>query len=311
MNAPMNALVLEDFDSFCIAFRQRQDALSLLKQLNQLAKAVQRHRGMSMALLAGNAVFQGDFNLLQKQLERRLASLEAFAKHTGGLLNQRDKDNLHNAWHTIRADWQGDDVIDNFELHSHFIEQLQGMMVSISKGIERPVSAMVAEAANLPMPPEDNHAYPRLFKQIELLNFVSSQVPAMIEQIARIRGLATYAAAKGVCDYHHDRKLRYVISCARAQHEKLRHQSERLETLLLGGIASLPLIKTYELKLMFLLTTVESDILSGGTITTSSHQVFKLASEIIDVYVKVVEDGLALLSRWHEEDLESWLQWMN
>ena len=130
----------------------------------------------------------------------------------------------------------------------------------------------------------------------------------MMEQIARIRGLATYAAAKGECDYHHDRKLRYVISLARAQHEKLRHQAERLEGILGGAISSLLLIKTYELKLMFLLTMVEQDILSGRTITASSHQVFKLASEIIDVYIKVVDDGLALLSRWHEEDMEAWLQ---
>lgn len=311
---PMNALAMDlsaqttHVDAFCIAYRQRQDALSLLKQLNQLAKAVQRHRGMSMALLAGNTVFQGDFILLQKQFERRLAALEAFAELTGGLFTARDKENLHNAWATIRVDWQQDEVIDNFELHSHFIEQLHGMMVSIGKAVERPVSMLVAETANSPLPAEDAQAYPRLFKQIELTHFVCAQIPAMIEQIARIRGLATYAAAKGVCDYHHDRKLRYVISCTRAQHEKSRHQAERLETLLAGGIPSLPLIKTYELKLMFLMSTVEKDILSGGTIATTSHQVFKLASEIIDVYVKVVEDGLSLLSRWQEEDLEAWLQ---
>ena len=187
-----------------------------------------------MALLAGNTVFQGDFILLQKQFERRLASLEAFAKLTGGLLSAREKENLHNAWHTIRVDWQQDDVIDNFELHSHFIEQLHGMMVSVGKTIEQPVSMLIAQAEDSPLPIEDALAYPRLFKQMELLHFISSQVPAMIEQIARIRGLATYAAAKGVCDYHHDRKLRYVISCSRAQHEKLRHQSERLESLLSG-----------------------------------------------------------------------------
>jgi hypothetical protein len=310
MNAPVTDLPVQthNVDAFCSAYRQRQDALSLLKQLNQLAKAVQRHRGMSMALLAGNTVFQGDFTVLQKQFERRLAALEAFAELTGGLLSAREKENLHNAWATIRVDWQRDEVIDNFELHSHFIEQLQGMMASIGKAVERPVSMLVAEAENAPVPTEDAKAYPRLFKQIELVQFITAQIPAMIEQIARIRGLATYAAAKGVCDYHHDRKLRYVIACARTQHEKSRHQAERLETILTGGIPSLPLIKTYELKLMFLMSTVEKDILSGGSIATSSHQVFKLASEIIDVYVKVVEDGLNLLSRWQEEDLEAWLQ---
>ena len=60
-----------------------------------------------MAQLAGSQLFHQDFDLLQRQLERRLTSLEVFAAHTG-LLSRRDKENLHNAWRTIRADWQGD-----------------------------------------------------------------------------------------------------------------------------------------------------------------------------------------------------------
>lgn len=273
-----------------------------------MTKAVQRHRGMSMALLAGSNHFAGDFAVLQKQLERRLASLEVFAAQTGGLLGDRDKENLHSAWQTISADWQNDDVIDNFELHSHFVEQLQAMIVNLSRKLERPVSAAIAEAKDLDLPAEDASSYPKMFKQIELLHFATRQAPEMVEQVARIRGLATYAAAKGECDYHHDRKLRYVISCARSSNEKLRHQADRLEGILGNSLSSLSLVKTYELKLMFLLNTVEMDILSGTTITTTSHQLFKLATEIIDVYLKVVDDSIELINRWHEQDLEVWLQ---
>ena len=307
MQAPSLNVKAKEFDAFCTAFRQRQDALLLIKQLNQTAKAVQRHRGMSMALLAGSNLFRGDFEVLQRQVERRLISLEVFAAQTGGLLNDRDKENLHNAWQTISADWQDDDVIDNFELHSHFIEQLHGMILSLARKLERPVSVAIAEANNIDLPSEGGLNYPKMFKQIELLNFATRQAPEMIEQVARIRGLATYAAAKGHCDYHHDRKLRYVISCARACNEKLRLQAERLEGILNGSIESLNLIKTYELKLMFLLNTVEMDILSGTTISTNSHQLFKLATEIIDVYLKVVDESIDTISRWHEQDLETWL----
>ena len=44
MNAPATDLSAQAIhvDAFCIAYRQRQDALSLLKQLNQLAKAVMK-----------------------------------------------------------------------------------------------------------------------------------------------------------------------------------------------------------------------------------------------------------------------------
>ncbi|MCR6652613.1 MAG: lytic murein transglycosylase [Cellvibrionaceae bacterium] len=239
-------------------------------------------------------------------MERRLISLEVFAAQTG-LLSARDKENLHNAWHTIRVDWQGDDVIDNFELHSHFIEQLHTMIAGLAKFLEKPVSVVVADKNKLELPAEDSAAYPKMFKQIELLNFAARQVTTMAEQVGRIRALSTYAAAKGLCDYHHDRKLRYALSTARASNEKLRHQTERLESLLAGALPSISMIKTYELKLMFLLNTVEADVLSGMTITTKSHNLFKLATEIIDVYLKVVDDSVDLLSRWNDEDLDGWV----
>lgn len=307
LRAPNSGVRFADFEAFCAAYRQRRDALSLIKQLNQMIKAVQRHRGMSMALLAGSSLFQGDFDILQRQVERRLASLEVFAAQTGGLLSLRDKENLHNAWHTIRVDWQGDDVIDNFELHSHFIDQLQIMIAGLAKFLEKPVSVIVAEKANLELPGEDAAAYPKMFKQIELLNFAARQVTTMAEQVGRIRALSTYAAAKGLCDDHHDRKLRYAISTARTSNEKLRHQSERLEHILAGALPSLTMIKTYELKLMFLFNIVEADVLSGAAITTTSHNLFKLATEIIDVYLKVVDEAMDLISRWNDEDLEGWL----
>lgn len=306
--APNTRVNEEAFEAYCEAYRHRQDALLLIKQLNQLAKAVQRHRGMSMAILAGSTLFQGDFAVLQQQVERRLQSLAVFSRYTSGLLTGRDKEGLSNAWETISADWQDDDVIDNFELHSHFIEQLQALTLNLATILEKPVSVVVAEAVGLELAVPESGTYPKLFKQIELLDFAVRQAPIMIEQVARIRGLATYAAAKGECDYHHDRKLRYAISCARASNEKLRHQAERLESILQGALPCLNMIKTYELKLMFLMNTVEMDILSGATISANSHSLFKLATEIIDVYLKVVDEAMILIGRWHEEDLEDWLR---
>ncbi len=279
----------------------------MIRQLSQMTRLVQRHRGMSMALLGGNSLFRGDFETLQKQLERRLTAIEAFAALTG-LLSEREKENLHSAWQTVCVDWQNDDVIDNFELHAHFIELLQAMVVGLSRELECPLTIDIAANRELDLPPEDSNAHPKMFKQLELLSFAVRQAPEMIEQVGRIRGLATYAAAKGYCDYHHDRKLRYVIGCARASNEKLRHQSERLESILGGTLSTLSLIKTYELKFMFLLNTVEMDILSGATMTTNSAQVFKLATEIMDVYLKVVDEAIDTLSAWHEQELEAWLR---
>ncbi|SMF54793.1 hypothetical protein SAMN02745866_03494 [Alteromonadaceae bacterium Bs31] len=290
------------FEDICSVFRAREDVLSLVNQINQLIKAVQKHRGVSMGLLGGDNSFVHGFQSLQVQLERRLATLEVFARRTGGLLSEREKENLHLAWHTIRQNWQDDELSDNFELHSHFIEQLKSMLVSLAKQLEKPFVQELAERA------EGSVSYPKLFKQIELLQFVAKQLPDMIEHIAKVRGLAVYAASAGSVDFYNDRKLRFLLQTAREQSDKLRHQAERINELLDDEIPSFLELKNLELKLLFLLNTVEQDVLSGVTITTSSQQFFSLATEIIDVYWKVVNDGLSVLRRWHEEDLEDWFK---
>lgn len=265
-----------------------------------------------MGILAGNRLFYGDFRALQHQLARRMTCLEVFASDSN-LISQRDRQSLHSAWQTISRDWQDDDVIDNFELHSHFIELLQSTIVELGEHLEKPVSSLVggAEQVSRLRPiegqPIETDWPTEEIKQVELLHFAVREAPAMVEHVARIRGLATYAAAKGECNYQHDRKLRYTIACARAANEVVRRKAERLSLLLQEELPSLTLIKTYELKLMFLLSTVEMDILAGGTIAADSQQLFKLATEIIDVYLQVVDQAIVLLCRWHEDDLEVWL----
>ncbi len=296
------------FAQFCELYRQRQDALNLIKQLIQMIKAVQRHRGMSMALLGGNTLFREEFDRLQLQLERRLMSLQTFAAHTNQLLSERDQENLHSAWVTISRDWQQDSVIDNYELHCHLIEQLLGMLATLAKQLEQPVSALVNNHADVPLVNVDGTSYPNRFRHLEVLHFSTRLMPSVVEQIGRIRALATYAAAIGHCDSHHDGKLRYVIQCTRVNNEKLRHQAKRLEGILEGDIGLLGQLKSYEIKLMFLLTMVETDVLHGGKITTDSNRLFSVATDIIDVYLHVIEDGIQLITRWHEEDIETWLQ---
>lgn len=307
-SAPIATTDTETFASFCSLYRQRQNALLLMTQLVQMIKSVQRHRGMSMALLGGNNMFRDEFDRLQQQLERRLLCLQALASQTSDLLSERDQENLRSAWVTISHDWQQDSVIDNYELHCHLIEQLLGMLATLGKQLEQPVSSLVEQPNELPVPNVDGGSYPKRFRHLEVLHFTTRQMPAVIEQIGRIRALATYAAAIGHCDSHHDGKLRYVIQSTRVNNEKLRHQTKRLDSILDQNVNLLCQLKSYEIKLAFLLNMVEQDILTGKKISADSNRIFNVASDIIDVYFKVVDDGLRLLGHWHEEDMENWIQ---
>lgn len=292
---------------FTTIFHQRLDALNLIKQLNHMVKAVQRHRGMSMGLLGGNALFREEFTKLQQQIAGRLQMFSVFSARTHFLIPQRDQDNLQSAWLTISQDWQEDSVIDNYELHCHLIEQLLSLLASLAKQMEQPIAALLVNNNEQTQIHATGKIYPNRFKQLEVLHFSTRLMPAVAEQIGRIRALATYTAALGYCDSDYASKLRYVIQCTRVNNEKLRHQAKRLEGLLEKDSPLLNQLKSYEIKLTFLLNMIEQDVLREGKIAADSNRLFELATDIIDMYLNSVDEGTALIERWHNDEIENWL----
>ena len=306
--APSHSSDSAQFARFCSLYQERLDALTLIKQLIQMIKAVQRHRGMSMGMLGGNQLFRDDLSQLQTQLERRLHLLQAFAARAGQLLNERDQENLNNAWITISHDWQQDSVIDNYELHCHLIEQLLSMVAALGKHLEQPTSSLMPDNSEPRIISAEGTQFPNRFKYLEVFHFSTRLMPAVAEQIGRIRALATYAAAVGHCAGDFNGKLRYVIQCTRVNNEKLRHQTKRLEGLLNHDLSLLNQLKSYEIKLDFFLNMVEGDVVSRDEVHADSNRLFNLATDVIDVYLKVVEEGVDLLSLRHEQDIEVWIQ---
>lgn len=293
--------------AFTDLFHHRLDALNLIKQLIHMIKAVQRHRGMSMGLLGGNALFREEFTRLQRQIAERLQLFIAFAARTHQLVPQRDQENLQSAWQTISHDWQEDSVIDNYELHCHLIEQLLALLAVLAKQLEQPIAAILASANEPTQIYASAAVYPNRFKQLEVLHFSTRLMPAVAEQIGRIRALATYTSALGYCDADYASKLRYVIQCTRVNNEKLRHQAKRMEGILEKDSPLLNQLKSYEIKLMFLLNMVEQDVLKEGKISADSNRLFQLATDIIDMYLNSVDEGIALIERWHNDEIENWI----
>lgn len=301
---------LERTSRFTELFHQRLDALNLIKQLNHMVKAVQRHRGMSMGLLGGNALFREDINRLQRQIAARLELFSTFTVRGRQLLLQRDLENLQSAWLTISHDWQEDSVIDNYELHCHLIEQLLAMIASLAKQMEQPIAAVLASSE-----PAKIYAttavYPNRFKQLEVLHFSTRLMPSVAEQIGRIRALSTYTAALGFCDSDYASKLRYAIQCTRVNNEKLRNQAKRMEGILEKDSPLLSQLKSYEIKLTFLLNMIEQDVLNTKPVTADSNKLFDLATDIIDMYLNSVDEGTALIERWHNDEVENWILAIN
>src|SRR5690606_37684116 len=119
-------------------------------------------------------------------------------------------------------DWQQDAVVDNYELHCHLIEQLLSMVAALGKQLELPTSHALYNVSpnvrvNYTEPGSsdtsyaraESGAYPNRFKYLEVLHFSTRLMPAVAEQIGRIRALSTYASALGYCDKDVTSKLRY------------------------------------------------------------------------------------------------------
>jgi len=186
-------------------YRTLRDTLTLSQQLVQLIRAVQRHRGMSLAILGGNRVFPPQLEQLQRQLARRIIGLRAFCQGTD-LLSEQAVEELNRAWITISHNWQEDSVLDNYELHCHLLEQLLAMLGSLSRRLEDP---LLPTDRDQPSPQGDTR--PSELQVLELLHFSTRLLPSVVEQIGRIRALASYIAALGQCGQQEEAKLRYVI----------------------------------------------------------------------------------------------------
>lgn len=306
-DSPLAPVANDKIRRFTELFHQRLDALNLIKQLNHMVKAVQRHRGMSMGLLGGNALFREEFLRLQNQIAGRLELFSAFTARAPQLLPRRDLENLQSAWLTISHDWQEDSVIDNYELHCHLIEQLIAMIPVLAKQMEQPIAAALVMNNEPAKIYATNTVYPNRFKQLEVLHFSTRLMPSVAEQIGRIRALATYTSALGFCDTDYASKLRYAIQCTRVNNEKLRNQAKRMEGILEKDSPLLNQLKSYEIKLTFLLNMIEQDILNEGQVTADSNKLFELATDIIDMYLNSVDEGTSLIERWHNDEVENWI----
>lgn len=297
VNAPSRHISADPFVEVCEVYFQRLDALSLVQQLIQIFKAVQRHRGMSMGSLGGSQAFQGDIQKLQRQLERHFQMLGVFSHRSGKLISIQQQENLASAWITISRDWQEDSVILNYELHCHLIEQLLTMIAGLGKQLELPLA---------PVSPNDKFPGHR-FNYLEMLHFSTRLMPEVAEQIGRIRALATYVSASHLCDQDFRTKLGYLIQCTRVNNEKLRHHIKRVENKPDTELILLGHLKSYEVKLAFLLSMVENDIL-GERIQADSRRLFDLATDIIDLYLRAVIEGTQILQKWLEADMQSLIQ---
>ncbi|MBR9911850.1 MAG: hypothetical protein GYB33_16015 [Gammaproteobacteria bacterium] len=281
-------------------YRERQSVLTIVRMLNHLISAIQQHRGVSLAQLAGDGLFVADVSKVQSQVNKRLWVMEHSCDHYDSLIPEHVRSNIQHSWNTVCHDWEGDALLENFEYHSFLIEQLLQLSTDLARGLGEPLALVCNLSAA---------AVPKASSVLNewILSLVSRALPQLVEHLARIRGLATHAAVVGQCDEEQAKKLRYWLQCAEQENKDILRQIEHMGATPKNGWKSLAELKNYELKLAFFLNTVSRDIIHGDGTRSDARSLFTLGTEIIDAYVAGVDGAISVLQGGLEEELECWL----
>ena len=131
--------------------------------------------------------------------------------------------------------------------------------------------------------------------QDQLLAFICYQLPKMIEFLGMVRALASHSASVGSHIEEHDKKLKYLCQCVQREKHQVTNTAKSLYEMVGNQIPSLLVLQTYAFKVDAFIERVMRDIIGKTQITWSSDDLFTMATEVMDVHWRVVDDGINVI----------------
>ncbi len=294
MNMPATVTRSDDamwhvFDTF----RLNQSVINHVQQLLHLMADIQRHRACSLAILSGNVSFEAQVRSLNRKINARLSYLDAQPELTE-ILDQREWDNVLGEWKVVGYGWRKDNVLHNFELHSHLVEKILNIVRESGRWVLR--SGNYSEAI------ADHYLGHAVFE------YVFSTHLYRIETLGKLRGLGTHAV-NGECGDDMRIRINYLLQSAR--HEQLAARdffAVQTGSVMRNIPALLDVQRTENLfnEWLELMAGVVAGTVETGDAT--STRAFGMASSVIDAHLAVTEQVLAYLQLAIEEMLEAVLE---
>lgn len=265
----------------------RIKALDLVKSLFEQVRVVQQHRASTNAALAGNPFFESKTRVLAREVNARFKELERQQAECVDVIDERQWADIRNAWQTVHLQWRQDEIIENFELHSHLVKQLLDYISILGNKAESLIETGSQHQA--------------------LSHYVLNDVPAFIEMLGQIRALGTSTAVVGIMDDACEMRLRFLMGQLQKQQIKVKQQAQHLSQEALDITSSLIDALLCEPKLERLTGIVMHDLLSGREIVTSADEIFTLSTQIIDAHYNVMNEGLRLLRLSMDRRMQAWV----
>lgn len=265
----------------------RIKALDLVKSLFEQVRVVQQHRAATNAALAGNPFFESKTRVLAREVNSRFKELERQQQDCIDVIDSRQWDDIRNAWQTVHLQWRQDEIIENFELHSHLVKQLLTYISILGNKVEDLIETGSQHQA--------------------LSHYVLNDVPSFIELLGQIRALGTSTAVVGIMDDACEMRLRFLMGQLQKQQIKVKQQAQHLSQEALEITSSLIDALLCEPKLERLTGIVMHDLLSGRDIVTSADEIFTLSTQIIDAHYNVMNEGLRMLRLSMDKRMQAWV----
>ncbi len=261
----------------------RQQGLDLCKVLLELIQNLQQHRGATLAVLGGDHFFETRIQALEPHILKALRTLD---RQSTQFLDPLDWRRLYSEWFTVHRQWRQDSAIHNFELHTHLIQEVQKQLWAVAT--------------------RSGHADQDLNQQ-QAARLTLQDLPQLMEHVAQFRGLATHAAAGGVCDPEFRVRLEYLNREISRQFQSLEQAMIHQETLDTRLGRQHPLLFDSLERWGKLHRRIEVEILAVEVVQTSPDALFAEVSLLISNLYGLTLTGVRQLRTSLDTDIQQWI----
>lgn len=269
---------IREIDSLSPKLIKHTQYLTNIKLICRLASAVQQHRGCTIASMNGSISFFERIKELQIIIDKSFFALRLNNVQHDEILHKSQLSHAQMDWHSIQQGWQHDNVLDNYEFHSHLISTLSKM--------SKQFLDKILQSSN-----------PKLRVQHEtFFHTILVELFEFIELIAKLRGLSTNSAVIKACGPDSYSRISFLIKTIRRKNDEMTQKIIALSADY-EHLPSKQKLNRQKQGIKKIAKIIETKILKTRIITESSEDLFDLITDIIDVQWSILETGFDLADR--------------